>query len=1381
MFCVSMLILTQSAVAQVYINEIIASNDNIIADNYNEYDDIIEIYNAGNTPINLAGYYFSDDVNLPLMWQVPTTNAVLTTVPAGGYLIFWADNETAQGENHLNFKLSSSGESIRLTRPDEVTVEDSFTFPAINTDEAYGRLPDGSNNLSQLLPASPAQSNDSSLPQTVPPVISPQSGLYTNSQNLSISAEPGTSIYYTTDGSTPTLSSNLYSAPFAIDSSQSIKAVALKSGFGLSNVTSTAYIFNTNTDLDILNVSIDPDLLWSDSLGIYVTGTNGIEGPCSETVPRNWHQNWEYQAEITLFNKNGEVEFKEGCGLSISGNCSRNVEKKSFAVAFKKVFGAGTLEHKLFEESEAMEWDGFMLRSGGNHRRNGRINDRFAQRVFENQLNIDLQYSRPVALYLNGEYWGLYNIRDRSNSGYIKTHHPKADKDSLDLISLPKADGSWKWTIAEEVKEGDNIAYYDWYDYLVNNDLSIPANYEYAISKIDFESFMDYLVTNIYINNNDWPGKNLKVWRERIPEGKWRWLMFDLDHFVPQSFARTSNIILLDEIMNGTATNTQRNPVACQPIRQLMANEVFKSEFIQRPNTYMATVWDSTRSAAILNEIIAEVGNEIIPDYDKWGGWDYDTWLSVASNYNDFFELRPPYMRQMIDSVLGTSGRFDLTLNFDNASNGKVALHSNHFEVPYSFIAKYHANVPIDIHAIPNPGYRFSHWEETGNTNSTLYQSFNANTTLTPVFEPALDVVINEIHYHPNDSTNQKEFIEIYNPDIKARNLSGYEFSEGICFKFPRATTIAPNEYIVIATDVSQYEDNAYQVFQWEKSKLDNDGENLILQNPIGAIIDSVQYNDGIPWALLADGFGHSLELDYPLPTDNVNPADWHASSPIDGTPGAQNSSPCINSTQEIVINEINYNSSDSPTPGDWIELYNPGSTSVDLSDWGFYDSENTFDIPAGTVLQPDEFLVLVEDVSLFAGIFPHLNNETHYIGNFDFNLSGGGERISLLDNNKCLSDELTYDDDMPWDTIPDGNGPSLSLITTNLDNTLPQSWETSSNINSTYGTPARPNTPCPEQQITVVDTIYSGQATLLRTDLLINNTNYTWLAFGATLSDANADSTYATWNTPGSYNIQLITNYFECTKIYNHQVTVLQGCTNTDFHAFLEGPYDLIGGEMNTSSNTLHGLLPGQTPTNDLVNPTPPGHPYSIPPWNYTGTEGNNWTNANYTDNVVDWVLVSTRTELDKNTQAGIAAGLINKDGSIHFWEGCPLESIGLDSVYVVIEHRNHMGIMTPQKIPVINNSLSWDFRFSDSYKDVTSVGQKEILPGVWAMFAGDADQSDFPSFDIKGTDKTLWLNNNGIFQQYMIPDFDLNGDVNGADKALWFENNGVSSRVPK
>ncbi len=929
------------------------------------------------------------------------------------------------------------------------------------------------------------------------------------------------------------------------------------------------------------------------------------------------------------------------------------------------------------------------------------------------------------------------------------------------------------------------------------------------------------------------------------------------------------------------------------------------------------------------------------------------------------------------------------------------------------------------------------------------------------------DIIINEIMYH-SDTLNglsgaNLDFIEIRNNESTPVDISGIQI-KGIDYTFSDQTILQPNEIIVIAADIHAFNIKyGFMPFDVYDGKLENNGETIEIISTTGYSIDKVTFDDKNPWDEAPDGTGYSLELLNPL-FDNTDILNWFRSDNTGGTPGEENSRICNATASPIVINEINYNSNnDGFDPGDWVELYNPNSTAVDISGWTFYDNTNDFIIPSGTSIAPNDFLIIVEDENMFGTSFPHLNND-QFLGDFVFGLSNKGERVSLFNEDKCLSDYVVFDDKLPWDTIPDGNGPTLSLITTDLDNVLPESWEASSNINSAYGTPGRPNTPCPESYIIAPSTVCAGFPVSIAVDSIYPRMELTWSLFGATPSFINADNIEPVWSTPGTYNIQLISSYFECTKIYTQQITVeacngapialddnfitiedtplsdninnndsdpdndaliwnttpiippangslslntdgtftytpnpgfigndsfeyevcdvsdysppytftqrvragsddveelstdgsinfgsgdldlmdddgtvysavgirmtnihipqnavitdaylefvadennneatslnimaeasgnaapipnttfalsnkiktaasanwsnvpvwtagntyisedispvvqeiinradwqsgnamtfiIQGtgtrtpetfeggasvapklivnyqlsnnlidislcdqavvnievelgCVDFDLSVFLEGPFNPSTGEMISDLNLLRGLLPGQTPGSALTSPTPSGQPYNINPWNYSGTEGIDWTDANYDDNAIDWILVSTRTELDKNTQVGIAAGILNKDGSIDFQEGCPLESIGLDSVYIIIEHRNHMGIMTPQKVPVINNSLSWDFRYSDSYKDVTSYGQKEILPGTWVMFAGDGDQSDFPSFDIKGTDKTLWLDNNGIFQQYEISDFDLNGDVNGADKVLWFENNGVSSRVPK
>ncbi len=1856
--------------AQLYINEVIPSNDNIIGDNYGEYDDVIEIYNAGNTSVNLAGYYLSDDSGSPLLWQIPSTNSTLTTVPAGGYLIFWADNETAQGANHLNFKLSSGGESIRLTKPDGVTTVDNLSFPAVGEDEGYGRLPDGSATFSQLSPASPAATNNNSQPKMDMPVFSISGGMYSGTQSVELnSTMPGSTIRYTTDGSEPTNNSAVYSTALMLNSITVLRARAFKNGYAASDVASATYLIGVNHDLPVVCINTNPDNLWDDQIGIHVEGTNGIIDYCN-TTPKNYNQDWERPANIQMYESDGTFAFNIDAGLSISGACSRNHPQKSFNIATKKIYPSEDIDYQLFPERDQDEFRRFKLRNGGSEWNNSIIRDAVVQALVKDDVDIDASGFRSSVVYLNGEYWGIMNIRDIFSEHYLNYKFPKIDKDSIDLLKLRFYE---EWYLPQNLinvsaSEGDTVAFMQLYNFVENNDFSNASNYAQVTDLIDINEYINYNIVQIYTANTDWPANNVRVWREQNAGGKFRWILFDGDFALGGKANTNSERIANPPYFNALYQairddqvgwpNTENSTLI---LRKLLQNTEFKNEFIQRFATQINILFDPTRGAAIVDNYKTGMLPEMQDHLSKWNlnGQSVPTWESEIDYLKTWLSERPFHMRQHIQDYFGISGRYDLTLNFDQNTNGVVAINSNEFVVPFNYTGKYFSNTPLQLRAIPNPGHRFVRWQETGNTNASITVNYSSAQTLTPVFEPALDIVINEIHYHPDDTINNKEFIEIYNPDTKARDLTKYKFDSGICFEFPEGTTINAGEYIIIAADATQYLGNAYQVFQWEESKLNNDGEKLVLQNSIKTTIDTVRYNDGMPWALLADGFGASLELNYPLPTDNITAADWHASAPEGGTPGAQNSMPCTSPTNEIVINEINYNSDNLTNPGDWVELYNPNSTSIDLSNWQFYDSENTFTLPSGTTLGAGEFLVLAEDATQFGSIFPHLNNGTDYIGNLAFNISNGGERISLFDQNKCLADELLFNDKIPWDTIPDGNGPTLSLISPNSDNLLSQSWEASSNINSPYGTPGRTNEPCLENTIILPNTICAGFPANVKVDIAHDGMDFTWFASGATPSGFTVDSTTLTWNNSGTYNMQLITKYYECTKVYTQPVTVEscntipniindnfsvnednilsdnvltndndpdnnnltvntnpqnppsngtlilnpdgtfdytpnpdfygadsftyevcddatiteitslsfsgqvnsgaddveelstdgsidvnssdldlledspdvfsaigirmtnitvpQGATvtnaylefvadeaqsvatsmtisaeatgnaltipttayaltsktktnatiswanlpawtigntyqsadissvvqelinrgdwasgnamtfliegtgtrtaesfdgtaapklfidyeiingtstdvslcdtavvainiasvndaptavndtdttmedtpftgnaiandndidgdnlainitpitppqngslvllaggsysytsNTDFYgtdtfeyeicddgnpvmcdtasviidvtpvndaplplpdtlymlanstiqdnvllndldienhnltamispmaapingsvsiqsngnidytpnpnfvgtdsftyevcddgtpsmcntetvviivepdcvdielyAWLEGAYEPALGEMRTTLVATRKLLPGQTPTSNLATPTPAGQPYNAAPWNYTGTEGAAWTDADYTSDETDWVLVSFRTDIQKNTQVGITAGLLMKDGSITFPNRCALTSTVASPLYIVIEHRNHIGVMTPQPVDVIGSTLTYDFRSSDSYRDPTSFGQKQIPTGEWTMFAGDADQSDFPSFDIQGTDKTIWFDNNGIFDYYFSPDFNLDGDINGQDKSLWFENNGISSRVPK
>ncbi len=295
----------------------------------------------------------------------------------------------------------------------------------------------------------------------------------------------------------------------------------------------------------------------------------------------------------------------------------------------------------------------------------------------------------------------------------------------------------------------------------------------------------------------------------------------------------------------------------------------------------------------------------------------------------------------------------------------------------------------------------------------------------------------------------------------------------------------------------------------------------------------------------------------------------------------------------------------------------------------------------------------------------------------------------------------------------------------------------------------------------------------------------------GSAIMFPNGTYTYtpnAGYSGPDQFTYQICDNISGCSNATVYIIILAPACIDIQLKVFLEGALsdknnnNAYLSAMRADLNLERSILPGQTPVNPLVSPTPAGQPYAITPFNYPGTVAENAYAGPYDPEVVDWVLVSLRTDIFPTTEFKQAAGLVYRDGTVKFIEPCVITTDDPSQIYIVVEHRNHMGVMTPTPITVTSGSLIWDFTTQNSYLGTAGFGSKECLPGVWAMHAGDGNQdADFPSYDINGNDRILWKAENGNFDQYLLSDFNMNGDSNGADKILWSINNGLSSRVPK
>ncbi len=1036
-----------------------ASNDITVQDNYGEYDDWIEIYNAGNTPVNLDSYYISDDPTNLQKWQIPSSNATATTIPAQGFLLLWADTDLSQGENHIDFKLTDTGETLLLTFPDGATIIDSITFPPIGTDKVFGRLIDGQNPFNIIAPATPASSNSGSLPTISTIVMSPSGSLYSTAQSVTLSSPtPGVSIYYTLDGSLPTTSSNLYVGPIAINATNSIRAIGVKSGYIDSFVTTESYIINFTSAYPVVYITTDPYNLWDDTYGIYTIGTNGVSGYCTDTA--NFNQDWEVESHFDLYMPDGTQPIDLNAGMKISGNCGRRSPHKPLMFLFRDEYEPeknNEVEYKLFNEKKIDKFKRLYLRkgnAGGIPNFSTQFADPLSNLIVEGQMDMETSGVRVVEVFLNNEYWGMYDLREKFDQHrFVRQYKWATDTDSIDIVRNPGRDyPSTSWWAQTRTTHGTMDDYLDFEAEFLAKDLSIQSNYEDIIAQMDEDQMMNWLISGVFLCNIDWISNNVKVWKHG-DKGEWRWAFVDFDHTMRievVDYDNLTNKIFYTWPNGGNATV---NPL----YQKLLSNQVFQDEFIQRTATLMNTVFHPSRVTPIADSLKNVYLTHNTRAYNRWNGDNSHSHVlnyahtnaeidSVFQTYEDFMQQRPTHIINQFTTRWGLSGMYTLTVNTDSNSNGSVAVNEIYKVLPHHFSGDYFNGIPFKIVAVPDPGYRFSHWLETGSTNPVLFESYTSNTTLTPIFEPSLNLVINEIHYNPVES-DSLEFIEIFNPDSKSRSLEGYQLDNGICMIFPPNSSIGPGEYIVIAKDANAYSNNGYQVFQWQYGSLANSGEHISLVNQGFEVVDSLTFNDGGDWPGTPDKGYFSLALLDP-DIDNAMGSNWSIQSQL-MTPGNLNNFAALGAhgPATIVINEIHYNPADSIStttgtfiPGqkfEFIELKNVTTSDIDISGY-FFSKGIDYHFPTGTIMVAGEIIVLAEDLSSFEDRYGFVP-----FGKYDGKLSNSGESVWLNKLNGRVIDVVDYSSSFPWDQGANG-GPtdeSLALMNGTVDNNTKLNW----------------------------------------------------------------------------------------------------------------------------------------------------------------------------------------------------------------------------------------------------------------------------------------------------------------------------------------------------
>ncbi len=796
------------------------------------------------------------------------------------------------GGLHTNFKISSQSETLILSNDQgqlvsELLVEGlppnhSIGWSAVNRDLALyaNPTPGAANTSAEQLGVVTSRI-----------VFSHSGGVVQDDVTLALSGNAGNEVIrYTIDASEPGPSSPAYTTPLSINKNTVVPARIFKQDYLPSPTESRTFIFGASHSLPVVTLVSDPENLFDEDTGIYAYG-DSFESDFPYFGANFW-QDWERPFHFAFYEKDGRLGTALNLGAKIFGGWSRALDQRSFSLFARRQYGDSQIAYPFFANRPYGEFEALVLRNSGQDWLRTMIKDVALTSLMEG-TGLDFQAFTPTVAYINGSYWGIYNLREKVNEHFLASRHDLNAND----IDLLERDGA---TI-----EGSNEEYLELINYVGSADLTSDNNFAFVSDRIDIDNYIVYQLAQIYFDNTDWPGNNIKFWKH--PGGKWRWILFDTDFgfglWEPTALRRNT----LDFALEENGPGWPNPPWSTLLFRKMMTNIKFRNKFINRYADELNTRFLPERVRNHIQSVFDRIAPEIPDHFQRWSG-NPSSALDHLQRMKSFASSRPSHAKQHIRLQFALPAIHAITIANENPAKGYVKL-NDHLEIRVeSWTGDYFQDVPIQLVAIPEPGYTFSHW--SGNISSTSAK------------------------------------IEL---DLEA------------------VTNITPN---------------------------------------------FIEIKDAL---------------------------------------------------RPIVINEINYRSAESFESGDWVELYNPNNTSIDLTNWTLKDKndDNVFTFPAGTLIKANGYLMLVNRSLDFVKAFPQVSD---FVGDFDFGLSSEEDAVRIYDHTGELQDEVFYTSLAPWPNCANGTGSTLELITPDLDNALPENWDCL-NSNGSPGTanfeaPATPNAP---------------------------------------------------------------------------------------------------------------------------------------------------------------------------------------------------------------------------------------------------------------------------------------------------------------------------------
>ncbi|MFH1009287.1 MAG: CotH kinase family protein [Candidatus Latescibacterota bacterium] len=709
---------------------------------------------------------------------------------------------------HTNFRLARDGEFIGLCAPSGAVI-DSVVFGEQPPDTSFGRQPDGGDSWYYFVEPTPNAPNNTGgvAGFAESPDFSPGAGFYNGALILTLTpSSPSATVYYTRDGSDPTESSAKYSSPIVVDTTTVIRARALGNDLLPSSIITQTYLINESFSLPVISLATDPPNLWDNDIGIYAYGND--YHPEFPYVGANFWQDWERPVHIEYFETDGAVGFSLDGGVKIHGNWMKAQPQKSLRIYARERYGTKEINYKIFDDKPIDEFKVILLRNSGNDWIQTHFRDALMHNLIKD-ADVDRMAYKPAIVFLNGQYWGIHNIRERQDKHYLQSNRG-IDPENVDILENQG-----------DVLEGDAVHYNSMIDYIETHPMRLDANFEHVQTLMDTDNFMDYHIFQIYYANIDWPGNNIKYWRPRTPDGRWKWLLYDTDDAFGLRESVSHNTLAFATLTGGPAWPNP--PWSTLILRKLLENRGFKTHFINRFADLMNSTFLAEKVKSRIDQMKAALEADMPEHMNKWGGSTsgWNKWGGSMSEWNnhidvlkDFAERRVAYVRSHIIDKFTLRGEARVILRIFPQGAGKVRINTLTVD-SFPWSGTYFEGIPIELTAIPKPGYVFSGW-----ANPSLPDTSSVAVNLTgiysniAIFEVDSDlsgnpIVINELMASNNNALADEageydDWIELYNAGDKVINLGGMYLSDNLNnptqWQIPD-TAIAPGGFLLLWAD----------------------------------------------------------------------------------------------------------------------------------------------------------------------------------------------------------------------------------------------------------------------------------------------------------------------------------------------------------------------------------------------------------------------------------------------------------------------------------------------------------------------------------------------------------------------------------------------------